>query len=193
MKNSAPYNEMLVHIPLCTHKDPKNIMIFSDDKEGVLGELHRHIELQATCMPVSKLSGAISDAADDSFDVVIFDAPLSTDKTFLAHLSRVTTTDALIVFKQTALMEQLTQTRTLMQELAKYFKIIMPYNFDATTQGTARETLMLASKLYHPTADIILHRTDLLDGLSYYNCDIHPSAFAQPNYLRTALKGVAKN
>ena len=33
----------------------------------------------------------------------------------------------------------------------------------------------------------------MLDGLSYYNCDIHPAAFAMGNYIRKEYLGVIKN
>ncbi|MBD3824817.1 MAG: spermidine synthase, partial [Epsilonproteobacteria bacterium] len=75
----------------------------------------------------------------------------------------------------------------IMQILANYFKIIMPYNL-----GNG-ETALLASKAYHPTADVILHRVDMLDGVNYYNCDIHPAAFAMPNYIRKEYLGIIRN
>ena len=122
-----------------------------------------------------------------------FDMPVVVDTAFLAHLNRVTTHEALVVIKMENFMGDIETSRALMEALGEYFKIVMPYSFDASENGKEKATLMLASKFYHPTADFILHRTDLIDGLSYYNCDVHPSSFAQPNYLRTALKGVARN
>jgi spermidine synthase len=63
----------------------------------------------------------------------------------------------------------------------------MPYNLG---NGS---TALLASKEYHPTADVILQRSDMIDGLSFYNCDIHVSAFAMPNYIRKEYLGIIKN
>ena len=54
-------------------------------------------------------------------------------------------------------------------------------------------TALLSSKEYHPTADINLQRADMLDGLSYYNCDVHPAAFAMGNYIRKEYLGIIKN
>lgn len=53
--------------------------------------------------------------------------------------------------------------------------------------------MILASKEYHPTADVILQRSDLIDGLEYYNCDIHIATFVMPNYIRSTYKGIIKN
>ncbi len=193
MANSNTYNEMLIHIPLCSHKDPQNILIFSDDTAGINAETARHKGMNFTLVGADKAASMVSDAADDSFNVIIFDTAITLDKAFLAHLNRVTDSEALIVVKADAFMTDIDATRALMEALGEYFKIVMPYSFDADEKGESKATLMLASKFYHPTADVILHRTDLIDGLSYYNCDIHPAAFAQPNYVRQALKGVARN
>jgi spermidine synthase len=42
---------------------------------------------------------------------------------------------------------------------------------------------MLASRFYHPTADINLQRADLTDGFAYYNSDIAIAAFATPTQI----------
>jgi len=193
MSNTTNYNEMLTHIPLCSHKNPENVLIISDDATGINAETARHDDMNFTVLATSKAQSMISDAADDSFDVIIFDTILSLDKAFLAHLNRVTKSDALIVSKIDGFMSDLEATRSTMKALGEYFRMVMPYSFDANQEGNERDTLMLASKFFHPTADVILHRTDMLDGLSYYNCDVHPATFVQPNYVRTALKGVALN
>jgi spermidine synthase len=193
MSNTNNYNEMLIHVPLCSHKNPENVLIITDDATGTATETARHDDMNFTTLAISKGNAMISDAADDSFDVIIFDTELSLDKAFLAHLNRVTKSDALIVSKIDGFMSNLDSTRATMQALGEYFRIVMPYSFDANQTDNQRATLMFASKFFHPTADVILHRTDMIDGLSYYNCDIHPATFVQPNYVRTALKGVALN
>lgn len=195
MSNTTNYNEMLVHVPLCSHKNPENVLIITDDATGVKTETSRHDadEMNFTVLAASKGESMISDAADDSFDVIIFDTALNLDKAFLAHLNRVTKSDALIVSKMEAFTADIEGTRSTMKALGEYFRMVMPYSFDTTQDSNVRSTIMLASKFFHPTADVILQRTDMLDGLAYYNCDVHPATFAQPNFVRTALKGVALN
>lgn len=184
---------MLIHVPLCSHKEPQNVLIITDDAAGTAKETARHEDMNFTTLAVAKGNAMISDAADDSFDVIIFDTEISLDKAFLAHLNRVTKADALIVSKIDGFMSNLDKTRDTMQALGEYFRIVMPYSFDSNQTDNERSTLMFASKFFHPTADVILHRTDMIDGLEYYNCDVHPATFCQPNYVRTALKGVALN
>ena len=36
------YNEMMVHVPVCTSKDPKNVLIISDNANGLENEMQKH-------------------------------------------------------------------------------------------------------------------------------------------------------
>jgi len=175
--------EMMVHIPLCTSKDPKNVLLLSDDTKNLEDEVQKHIGIEV----VSKKAtlDIVRECKDSSYDVVILDAIID-DAAFLAHINRVLKEDALIVMKHPSL-DKVEENKKLMQILGNYFKIIMPYNLG---DGT---TALLASKEYHPTADLILQRSDMLDNLNVYNCDLHIGVFAMPNYVRKEYLGVIKN
>ena len=176
------YNEMMVHVPVCTSKDPKNVLIISDNAADLESEMKKHSEI-AHKVIACKVD-AIRDEQDAAYDVVICEAYI--DAALLAHVSRILTVDGLISMTHPQL-DNIEDNKMNMQILGKYFKIIMPYNL-----GTG-STALLASKEYHPTADINLHRTDMLDGVDFYNCDIHPAAFAMGNYIRKEYLGIIKN
>ena len=171
------YPEMMVHVPLCTHKEPQQVLIVSDNAAALEGEVARHREVTARSVAASKGLDALRDEADQSADVILLEG--MTDAAAVAHANRILRADGLMVMQHPDLDDE-AGNKTLMQVLGNYFKIIMPYRVG---DGT---TLLLASKLYHPTADLILQRADLLEGQQYYNCDIHPAAFAMPNYIRKA-------
>ena len=176
------YNEMMVHTPLCTNNNPENILIISNDAAGLVAEVQKHDGI--SCDVISADMGLLRDAKDDAYDVVI--SEMGSDAAVLAHYNRVLKEDGLLVSTHTSL-EDVEANKAMMQVLGKYTKIIMPFNI-----GKGK-TALLASKEYHPTADIILHRADMLDGLDYYNCDVHPAAFAMGNNVRKAYLGVIKN
>lgn len=175
------YPEMMVHTPLCSHKKPQNVLVMSNDASIFTAELARYRGVKVTT--VAPTIDAARDLADASFDIVLLES--STDAALLAHVNRALAVDGMLTMQHPNLDEVEANT-TLMQVLGNYFKIIMPYN-------AGKRTLLLASKEYHPTADIILHRTDLLEGQQYYNCDIHPAAFAMPNYIRKSYLGIIRN
>ena len=176
------YNEMMVHVPLCTSKNPKNILIISKDATALVSEVKKHNSI--SCDVISVDMGALRDVEDASYDVIITE--MDSDAAVLAHYNRVLKEDGVLVSKHASL-DDIETNKSMMQVLGKYTKVIMPFNL-----GNG-ETALLASKEYHPTADIILHRADMLDGLEYYNCDVHPAAFAMGNNVRKAYLGVIKN
>ena len=181
MKNFI-YNEMMTHIPLCTHKDPKNVLIISTDAGGLIEEIQKHDDV--SCDIISS-GDAIKECEDNNYDVVISEEGVE-DAALLAHINRVLKDDGLLVSTHPSL-DNKDQNKIAMQILSNYTKIIMPYNLG---NGS---TAILASKSYHPTADIILHRADMLDNLDFYNCDIHIASFAMGNYIRKEYLGIIKN
>ena len=183
MKNFI-YNEMMVHVPLCTHKEPNNVLIISSDAAGFVQEIQKYKYDDISCDIISADINLLREIADDKYDVVI--SELDTDAAVLAHLNRVLNEEGLLVTTHASL-DDVAENKRIMQILGKYAKIIMPYNLGNT------QTALLASKAYHPTADIILQRADLIDGLEYYNCDVHPAAFAMGNNVRKEYLGIIKN
>jgi spermidine synthase len=177
------YPEMMVHVPLCTHKDPKNVLLITDNGSELETELGRYRDSEVKTVSANAVLETIRDEADNSYDVVLCEA--DSDAALLAHISRVSKEDALIAMTHPDL-DDVDANKQVMEVLGNYFKIIMPYN-------AGDKTLLLASKEYHPTADLILQRTDLLEGQQFYNCDIHPAAFAMPNYVRKNYLGVIRN
>ena len=181
MNKEFIYNEMMVHVPVCSHKTPKNLLLISNNAEGIQKELERHIGLDVT---VGGLD-AIANAEDSAYDIVLIDSTAEISRATYAHLDRIVKEDGLVSCLNASLDQEDT-TKEQLNALGQYFKILMPYNAED-------KTMILASKEYHPTADVILQRSDLIDGLSYYNCDVHAACFAMPNYIRSTYKGVIKN
>jgi len=176
------YPEMMVHVPVCTNKVPENVLIISDNADLLSAEMQKHNDIDSKVIACNL--DVLRNEADGSADVVICE--MGADAAVVGHISRVLKEDGQLSVVHDSLDE--TQSNTiLMQVLGKYFKIIMPYNLG---NGS---TALLASKEYHPTADIILQRADMIDGLNYYNCDIHIAAFAMPNYIRKEYLGIIKN
>ena len=176
------YPEMMVHVPVCTSKVPKNVLIISNSADFLTDEMQKHADIDSKVIGCSLDS--LRDEADDSADVVICE--MSGDAAVVAHIARVLKDDGQLSITHDSLDE--TQTnKILMQVLGNYFKVIMPYNLG---DGS---TALLASKEYHPTADIILQRADMIDDLNYYNCDVHVAAFAMPNYIRKEYLGIIRN
>jgi len=181
MKNFM-YNEMMVHVGICTNKNPQNVLIISNEAAGLIDEIQKHEGID--CDVISDNINLLRDKKDADYDVVI--SEMDFNPVVIAHINRVLKEDGLLVSRHPSL-EDVDENKQIMAILGKYAKVVMPYNL-----GNG-DTALLASKEYHPTADIILHRTDMLDNLDYYNCDIHPAAFAMGNNVRRDYLGIIKN
>lgn len=179
------YPEMMVHTAMCTHKNPNSVWLASDNAEEIMGELARHKGIDSTVTTASEMLNALRNAQDKSTDIVLVDT-LCNDGAVFAHVNRILKDDGLCVLRHPDL-DDVAGNTNVMQILGNYFKIIMPYSVG---DGT---TLLLCSKEYHPTADLILQRSDLLEGQQYYNCDIHTAAFAMPQYIRKNYLGIIRN
>ena len=181
MSKEFIYNEMMAHIPVCSHKAPKSLLLISNAPEGIKTELERHKGLSITLGGLDSIAGG----EDNSFDIVLIDSTAEISRATYAHLNRIVKEDGLISSLNASLDDE-EASKVQLSAIGEYFKVVMPYKAE-------EKTMILASKEYHPTADVILHRSDLIDGLSYYNCDIHVSSFAMPNYIRSAYRGIIKN
>jgi len=176
------YSEMMVHVPVCTSKNPQNVLIISDNAQNLEKEMQKHSEIDSKS--VACFLDAVRGLDDDSFDVVVCEK--YDDSALLAHISRILKEDGLLSISHPSL-DDVEANKTVIQIFGNYFKIIMPYNL---SNGS---TALLASKEYHPTADINLQRADMLDGNEFYNCDVHIASFAMGNYIRKEYLGIIKN
>ena len=177
--------EMMTHVALCTHKNPRAIMVVSDQNDLLKGELARYRDIESNFTNTNDILDTFRNGADKSVDVLLLDT-LSDDSAVYAHVNRLLKDDGLMVCKHPDLDDVAANTK-LMQILGNYFKIIMPY-YDGNGA-----TLLLCSKEYHPTADLILQRSDLLEGQQFYNCDVHIGVFAMPQYIRKNYLGIIRN
>jgi len=212
---------------MCTHRDPKNVLIVGGGDGGVAREILRHedvkvdlVELDEEVVRVCKEyfpkvgdwensrlnlvieSGMefIAKAADQSYDIVIVDATdpgaISNElfeATFYAQVNRVLKADGLVAVQGGSYWMDLEGHKRILETVGRPFWIAMPYSYPMYSYPGTNWNFILASKKYHPTADIVLQRADLLEGLQYYTSDIQRAAFAVPRNIKKALLGIAKN
>ena len=217
------YHEMMAHTAINTHKEPKDVAILGGGDLGVAKEVLKHECIQTLkvinidsmvttvcneefdwCSKVLDDNRCevlyqdgvdfIKKASDKSLDIVIVDSEelLKSDELF-DEISRVLKDDGLVVTQGKSYFLDLASHKELLKKVAKNFYIAMPYRYEMLCYEGGVYSFILASKKYHPTADINLQRADLMDGLKYYNSDIHIASFAKPTYIHRELLGVAKN
>ena len=181
MKDNNAFNEMMVHLPLCTHKEATKVLIVGSNNEDMKAQAAKHnkvsdIEFGDTAIITSK--------SEKNIDVIIL-TDVKIDELLLANISLILKEDGLIAFPSKAFSRDEDQLFADLKLVGSKFWIAMPFKF-------GHNTSILASRRYHPTADLNLQRADLLDGLNYYSAEIHNASFVFPAAEHRALTGIAK-
>ena len=173
------YNEMLVHVAINTHKEPVDVLLVGENK-ALEQEIKRH-----ECVTNLKVivESEVKTQGIKSFDVII-------SEKFFDEFAQIVKDDGLVTVDGGSYIDDLKAHKELLKSVGEEFYIAMPFRVD-TSSGV--KTPILASKKYHPTADINLQRADLMDGLEYYNSDIHVASFTKPTYIYKELLGISKN
>ncbi len=179
--NNKTFNEMMVHVPLCTHKEPSNVLIIGNIDEDFKNQVAKHKDISNLEFGDESL---LTSKNDKEIDVIIL-TDVKPDELLLANIERILKDDGLITFATTPFSKDEEQLKADLKLVGEKFWIAMPYRF-------GHQTSILASKRYHPTADIILQRSDLLDDLEYYSTEIHSAVFVFPASEHKALTGIAK-
>jgi spermidine synthase len=142
----------------------------------------------------------IRNVEDSSYDLIIveFFSNLNDDidismSAFFAHVKRALKDNGILVTQGKSVSMEIDSTKDTMAILGESFKIVMPYRYDMSVSLGINRNIIFASNKYHPTADMILNKSDFLDGMKYYNSDLHKASFILPNYAIDYLKDVAKN
>ncbi|WP_419770843.1 MAG: spermidine synthase [Candidatus Marinarcus sp.] len=177
-KNFA-FNEMMVHVPLCTHIEPKNILIVGSVDDEFKAEVAKH-KVNAQYGDTS----IINSKDEKDVDVIILNNT-NIDEMLLANIQRVLKDDGILAFETESFGNDEAKLKADLALAGQNFWIAMPFKF-------GHNTSILASKKYHPTADIVLQVSDLLDDVNYYSTEVHSAAFVFPAYIHRKLTGIAK-
>lgn len=175
--------EMFTHTPICSHPNPKDILIVGKNN-GLSDEIEKHIGINSTLKDESSLK----DIDESSFDIVLVNTKV--DRVAIGHINRVLRSDGVVILSPKSFIDEKEVFIEELKDLSEIFKIVMPYRVDNSIIRQAY--FAFASKKYHPTADIILQRAELIDGLNYYNSNIHLSSFELPNYVYQEVKDITK-
>jgi spermidine synthase len=98
------YPEMMVHVALCTHKLPTSVLLASDNRELLLGELSRYRESAVTSVSSTNLLESFRNVEDKSVDILLLDS-ITDDSAVIAHINRILKEDGLVVMQHPSLDE----------------------------------------------------------------------------------------
>ncbi len=184
-------DEMLVHIPICTHADPRRILVVGgcDNLRNELGK-HKGLE-EIIHVDADGALEALRHLGAKKFDVaVVADERFAADREFWIELTKLLDEKGLASAPMSHLVSEEEQAKEELKLLGSIYRILMPYRYEKEDLGNGY--MLLASRFYHPTADLNLQRADLTDGFRYYNSDIAVAAFQTPTFINRSYLGIIK-
>lgn len=113
------------------------------------------------------------------------------DFTCKGGVENILAKEGILITELPHLLLDIEDAKAKMALLGEEFRVKMP--FVLPLDYGMDNCFLLASKKYHPTADIALQRADMLEDLEYYHPILHQSAFVLPKGIKNALNGIAKN
>ncbi|PAF48408.1 spermidine synthase [Helicobacter sp. 12S02634-8] len=205
-------SELYAHLSLCSHPDPKNMLILggfdleiaaqalkheglcvdfvqNDDKvlDSLISFLPNFSSVSTHCR--FKRHHKALDLDVKKYDVIV--CQHRPNKHEIDGIQRMLSKEGILVFFTKHPLLEFESFEASIAETGAFFDIVMP--FFAPLSILTDRGFVFASKRYHPTADMLLQKIDMLEGLKYYNADIHQSAFSLPQALANKLKGIVKN
>jgi spermidine synthase len=162
---------------MCSHKYINKILVVGEVSEDFKGELSKHECKDVTFSDSLNIEG--------TFDIILYNNG-TPDELEMANVERVLEPEkGIFCCKGSFIFSDLEKAKSELATVAKNFWIAMPFTF-------GHNTLLFASKKYHPQAEIVLQVSDLLEGCEYYNTELQNAAFVHPQYITKAITGIAK-
>ncbi len=186
---------MLVHIPMCTHQMPQKILVVGGceniDKE--LSKYNLSLDIIHILDSDTDMVKKLQKLEESNFDVIIIASNMGSRRDFWIEVSKHLESKGVIASVMSNLVLDNQNAKDELNQIGAIYRIVMPYRYESMKDGVmATEYMVLASRFYHPTADIHLQRADLTDGFEYYNSDIAISAFQMPTFINKEYLGIIK-
>lgn len=205
-------SELNAHLGICCHTNPKNALILESFNLELAYELLRHEDLNVDFVqndkkildslisflpnftttlqnPHFKHYHRVSELPMKKYEFIIYEGCPSQNE--LNWINQILSENGILTFMTTHPLWGFEDFKTNLLTVGEFFNIVMPYFIPL--QILNDKSFIFASKYYHPLAGMLLQKIDMLEGLRYYNADIHEAAFALPYELFAKLKGILKN
>lgn len=210
-KYPSMQSELLAHVGACVHPEIKSALVVGGFDLEIAFELLRHTGMRVDFVQEEysilealepffphftdtsthanfKHYSQIIDLDLKKYDLII---DLHTPNTHrIDGLQRMLGAHGMLLLAtQNPLLAPKTFESTL-QDLHPHFSVIMPFY---NPYAPLDLFYLFNSKRYHPEADMLLQKIDMLEGLEHYNDQVHVAAFAQPQWLKNMYLGLIKN
>jgi spermidine synthase len=197
-RDTLIYREMLTHIPLFAHRDPKTVAILDENNRGLLQEVLKHPTVttvwqigaleNASDARVKNVNGTLNDfllkAEKNSLNILMIGSTMQAD---FNHCINALHEDGILIQLCESSFDLATLKNTQNRLKAAEFSDILPLNFPQPHFASGWRAAIIATKsdiLKRPREKDIFNKTF---STGYYNLDMHKAAFALPEFMREEL------
>ena len=207
-KMSFCYFETMANIALCVKPEVKSVLIIGGGNGGIANEVLRHkevenidiVEIDELILSISKKHFSFAkslksanlfiqdgfsfsqEAKDKTYDIVLIDVPelkeKKSNKAFFGHISRILKDDGIMLTRSFDMDFELEKYKDKILQIKDFFRFVLPANSKDLIAHYKKTSLIFASKKYHPLADLIVQKIDMLEGLNFYDDEVHKASFA---------------
>lgn len=180
LNTQSALSEMLVHTAMCTHPNPQKLLIIAPGCGQLCSQLDRYHYGSLDMFE----DGHEPHSQETLYDVIIACDIEWNDVAKLAlKIASLLDANGVAVLQDSTDKSSLVEYKSRLEEFKKYFFVVKPFELGK---------YLFVSRRFHPTADIVLDRADLMDDLSYYNADWHIASFTMPTFMKQALAKVVE-
>lgn len=197
--DSQAYHEMMVHVPLLAHENPKSILIIGGANGSSIREALKHRSVQTAVIvnanPIQfeeqRVTVVLEDPAryikkcNETFDIIICDTPqeIFTSEFYEDCKDLLNKRGIFVNYSGTISLNQET-LNAISANRAPHFKY-NTYYLAATSRGQVAFG-WASDKKYRVSESTLEERVSKIkEPMLYYTPEVHRAAFALPNYLYT--------
>jgi len=212
------YHEMIAHVALHVHPNPKRVLIIGGGDGGALREVLKHdvegvhlCEIDEEVINVSKqYFPTLTSGFDDSrlrvyyedgakfikdkrgaYDIIVVDstdpwgpAEVLFEEEFYRDMHDALTNEGIVITQSESMFYDQDTIQNLFDFNKKIYPIVKYYYTLVPTYPSGTIGFSFCSKKYDPVKYL---RAIKIDGLKYYNRDVHNAAFALPNFIKEII------
>jgi len=187
-------SEMLTHVPVNTHANPSSVLVINGGKR-IQRELDKYNIITQTVHIDKDVIAELGKLGAKQFDIAIVATnEFTNSREFWIELTKKLDSKAVVAIQMSNIFTQKEQAISELKLAGAIYPIVMPYRYDKAIESNAlvSDYLMLASRFYHPTADINLQRANLTDSFAYYTSDTAIASFNSPALIYNDYLGIIK-
>lgn len=214
------YHEMIAHVPLFIHPNPKKVLVIGGGDGGTITEIIKHKKIEE--IHLCEIDGEVIEASkrhfpnvvkgiydkrvkvftedgakfikeNKNYDIIIVDssdpigpAEILFQKQFYSDIKDALTDDGILITQSESMYYHKDVIERTGKDMKELFPIYKYYFALVPTYPSGVIGFSFCSKKYDPAKNLN-YEAEKIQGLKYYNREVHLGSFGIPNFLKEKI------